>query len=559
MKRTSILPLSFLALVCCGSSAHGADCSIRYPQELVQVDDEPGTCEILLSNGAWCGYLNGTLSVGHCPQEYCYYNKFARIRILTSDLNTELNNMICSPMNRTGVLCGECVPGYGPALNTISYPCISCTDVDKTRNWVYYILAIYVPIVVMFLLILLCDVRLTTGAFNAFILFGQVISATAFLSRFAQPTSIVTTRFQDAYLIPYSVLNLNIIGNILPSFCLSSDLNSLDVISLKLLEASTPLLTIIVIVVVMKFQVRLKCKMSYARQFCRKRINFVHAFDAFIVLSYSRFCDVVSTLVDPGHVWGVNGTVVSVRVYENGEYEYYSKAFLPYKVVGFTITAILCVIPLLLLQYPLQWLEYMCAKTKKTWYPSVLICTILDVFQGCYKDNRRYFAGLYLILRLLLNFTPLLTIKPDQYLMQQTTLVVFIMLLGILKPYKIKMYNYIDIMILINLLLIGLTNGYQLALYEGDMEPSILVFAFQQVLIWLPLACYVLYGTWKAMTILKTSGWYIKCYNWFKSLHQKKDTSVPPIKEPITDDAFETMFLRDADKLKSNANVPKVL
>ena len=559
MRKTSILPLSFLALVCCGSSAHGDDCSIHYPKELAQVIDEPGTCEISLSSGAWSGYLNGALSVGHCPQGYCYYNESARIGISTSDLNTtliDLDKMICSPMNRKGVLCGKCLPGYGHAINSKSYPCISCTDEDKTRNWVYYVLAIYVPIVAMFLIILLCDVRLTTGAFNAFILFGQVISAQVFLSSSAQPTSVDATKFQDAYLIPYSVLNLKIIGNILPNFCLSSDLNSLDVISLKLLEASTPLLTIIVVIVILKFQVRLKCN---ERQLCRKRINFVHAFDAFIVLSYSRFCDVVSTLVDPGHVWGVNGTVVSVRVYENGEYEYYGKEFLPYKAVGFTATAILCVIPLLLLQYPLQWLEYMCAKTKKTWYPSVQICTILDVFQGCYKDNRRYFAGLYLILRLLLNFSPLLTIKPDQYLMQQTTLVVFIMLLGILKPYKIKLYNYIDIMILTNLLLIGLTNGYQLALYEGAMKPSILVFAFQQVLIWLPLACYVLYGTWKAMTILKTSGWYIKCCNWFKALHQKKDTTVPPIKEPITDDTFEMMFLRDADKLKRNANVANVV
>ena len=518
---------------------------MRFPKELVpQVDYEAGTCEISLSSAAWIGYLNRTLSVSFCPPGYCYHNESAHIRISARDLTAliDFDDMICSPMKRSGILCGKCVPGYGPVVNSNSYPCVSCTDEDKTRNWVYYILAIYVPIVVMFLLILLCDVRLTTGAFNAFILFGQVISATAFLSSLAQPTSVDTTRFQYAFLIPYSVLNLNIIGNILPNFCLSSDLNSLDVISLKLLEASTPLLTIIVIVVVVKFQVRLKCNMSCARQFCRKRrINFVHAFDAFIVLSYSRFCDVVSTLVDPGEMWGVNGTVVSERVYVNGEYEYYGKEYLPYKMVGFTITAILCVIPLLLLQYPLQWLEYICSKTRKTCYPSVLIGTMLDVFQGCYKDNRRYFAGLYLILRLFLNFAPLLALSPDQYLMQQTTLLVFIMLLGILKPYKVALYNYIDIMILTNLLLIGFTNEYQLVLYEGDIEPSILVFAFQQVLIWLPLACYGLYGSWKAITLLKTFGWYLKCCNWF---NQRNNTSLSF--QNVADNEFERLFQRDA-------------
>ena len=539
-----MLQLSFLALfICCGSSAHGNCLSSNYPKELVHY--EPGTCDISLSNVAWIGYLNGILFVGHCPPGYCYYNESARIKVSANYVNhstVNLNNMICSPMKRSGILCGKCVSGYGPAVNSKWYPCVSCTDADKTRNWLYYILAIYVPIVVMFLLILLCDVRLTTGAFNAFIIFGQVISATAFLSSFAQPKSI-DKRLQEAYLIPYSVLNLNIIGNIIPNFCLSTDLNSLDAVCLKLLEASTPLITIIVVIVVLKIQICLKCNMSC--HLCRKkRISFVHAFGAFIVLSYSRFCDVVSTLVDPGHLWGVNGTVV-VRVYQYGEYDYHGKEFLPYKLVGFTLTAILCVIPLLMLQYPLHWLERICAKTKKTWYPSVLIGTILDVFQGCFKDNRRYFAGLYLILRLLLNFTPLLAMIPDEYLMQHITLAVFIMLLGILKPYKIAFYNYIDIMILTNLLLlIGVANGYELALYENNIEPSILVFAFQQVLIWLPLVCYGLYGTWKAMTLLKTFGWCPKCYIWSKALDQRKDASLPS-QSIIPDDEFEQLFQRD--------------
>ena len=265
-----------------------------------------------------------------------------------------------------------------------------------------------------------------------------------YITRLAQPTSI-DKRVQDANLIPYSVLNLNIIGNMLPSFCLSSDLNSLDVISLKLLEASTPLITIIGVIVILKFQVCLKCRISCIFGL-KRRFSFVHAFTAFIVLSYSRFCDVVSTLLNPGRVWSSDGTNV-VNVYQYGEYNYNGKEFLRYKVIGCIITAILCVIPLLLLQYPLQWLERICPTR---WYPSVMIGTILDMFQGCYKDDRRYFAGFYPILRLLLNFAPLLTWKSTQYAMEQTTLVVFIMLVSILQPYRNSFYNYIDIMILTN-------------------------------------------------------------------------------------------------------------
>ena len=181
MKRTRFLSLNlaFLALLCGRSrSSKNGDCLCsNYPKDLVLC--EPGTCNILLSNGMWIGYFSGKLSAGYCPPGYCYYNQSApyiEISATVTVVNTiDLDNMTCSPMNRSGVLCGKCVTGYGPAVNTYTYPCVFCSNEDKMRNWLYYILAIYVPIVAMFILILLCDVRLTTGAFNAFIVFGQVI------------------------------------------------------------------------------------------------------------------------------------------------------------------------------------------------------------------------------------------------------------------------------------------------------------------------------------------------------------------------------------------------
>ena len=176
MKRTGICLFTFLAFVCCGSSQDDDDCLCsKFPKELVNC--EPGTCDIKLSNGMWIGNINGMPSVGYCPAGYCYYNQSGSYIEISASNTVNLENTTCVPMKRNGTLCGKCLSGFGPAVNTYTYQCVSSCYM---WNWVYYILAIYVPIVVMFLLILLCDVRLTTGAFNAFILFGQVISSTAY-------------------------------------------------------------------------------------------------------------------------------------------------------------------------------------------------------------------------------------------------------------------------------------------------------------------------------------------------------------------------------------------
>ena len=41
---------------------------------------------------------------------------------------TKLNDSMCGPMNRKGVVCSQCMNGYGPLITSIGYKCVRCPD-----------------------------------------------------------------------------------------------------------------------------------------------------------------------------------------------------------------------------------------------------------------------------------------------------------------------------------------------------------------------------------------------------------------------------------------------
>jgi hypothetical protein len=40
---------------------------------------------------------------------------------------SQLNDYMCSPLNRKGHLCSECADGFGPSVTSYGYTCVNCT------------------------------------------------------------------------------------------------------------------------------------------------------------------------------------------------------------------------------------------------------------------------------------------------------------------------------------------------------------------------------------------------------------------------------------------------
>lgn len=59
---------------------------------------------------------------------------------------TELNDYMCGPMNRKGILCSECIDGYGPSVTSPNFRCSDCSN--AWYGVPLYLLLELVPVIV---------------------------------------------------------------------------------------------------------------------------------------------------------------------------------------------------------------------------------------------------------------------------------------------------------------------------------------------------------------------------------------------------------------------------
>ena len=273
-----------------GSSTNGA-CLPSISGDLVSCDSQTG--DWLVRNTNWLGVIDNTLVVANCPPEYCFYNTSAAYVRVPQNMTSDPAEVLCGPQGRRGYICGECQLGWAPTVNSDPVVCVRCED--DTKGWLYYLLAIYVPVFAFFMIIVMFNVRFTSGPANAFILYAQLISTT--FNQLYKPVD----SYQRAYRTVYGIFNLQFIASLVPPFCIGKDLDSLNVIALKYLEAVFPLFMIFGILVFLRCQgcvhIGLPCRRCKGPG--RMATSLVHAFAAFILLSYTRFCLVTTSSSPP--------------------------------------------------------------------------------------------------------------------------------------------------------------------------------------------------------------------------------------------------------------------
>ena len=80
----------------------------------------------------FCLTYNGktnTLSVSFCVYfELSGHNISEPGFIILPDNISELNDYMCGPMNRKGIVCSECIDGYGPSVTSPNFRCSDCSN-----------------------------------------------------------------------------------------------------------------------------------------------------------------------------------------------------------------------------------------------------------------------------------------------------------------------------------------------------------------------------------------------------------------------------------------------
>ena len=154
-----------------------------------------------------------------------------------------------------------------------------------------------------------------------------------------------------------------------------------------------------------------KC-FSSCRQRCGRQwdpfASLIHTFAAFLLLSYSKILIISLQLLSYTQLHLPTGETISPprRVLHDPSLEWFGEKHLPFALPAIFILCLFVFLPaLFLLLYPMKIFQKCLGCCGRR---LLVLHAFADVFQGCYKNGTngtrdcRYFAGLYLVLRIVL-------------------------------------------------------------------------------------------------------------------------------------------------------------
>ena len=473
-----------------------------------------------LQRGNWIGIHTHNHEKEIVASSTPYFDLNSDDYITLPNSTEKLNSFLCHKIHRTGTLCGQCIEGYGPTIHTLD--CVRC---DARYMWVYYLLSQYLPLTVLFVLVIVMDIRVTSAAANAFVFFAQVLPTVFTLNGGGS----ILLKHADNYptLVFTSVYDIWNLKFLQLKICLSPQLSSLWVIAITYLEAAYPLLLILLVsFMIWLYERGFRWMMCLLRPFhfllarFQRRWNIqrslIHTFASFILLAYSRFILVSFFLLTQTPLVKENGDAFGpdpVAFYD-GTVPYFSRKHAPFVALAllFLVTFV-AITPILLLVPSLshntsiirnRWprlarfipnMEQLVAKC----YKWTKLNLFLEAFHGCFKDGTnstslspdfdyRWCAAFYLLLRVVIiavyAFTPEWFI---QYSFLQFLCIAAILVFALFRPYKNDFYNKLDASMFCLLVAINTLTMYNYYKTAIGYQPSVLILILQNVMVMLPL------------------------------------------------------------------------
>ena len=173
----------------------------------------------------------------------------------------EVNEAMCGHLNREGLLCGKCKPGYGTAVYSKGFKCVKCNGDHMMWMWVLYLVLEIVPLTALYLAIIIFNIRATSPPFTSFLFHSQLFSLLNTISVYKILMSYEANN--TLYHFTMTVLdiwNLDALRHLIPLFCVSSSLSNFQVQLIRLTSAVYPLVLVVVSYVLIELHAR-NCKL----------------------------------------------------------------------------------------------------------------------------------------------------------------------------------------------------------------------------------------------------------------------------------------------------------
>ena len=484
--------------------------------------------------GFWIGYDINTsvnedsLISSYCPPDFCRQEYL----LLPATANRiDLDQIVCLN-KRMGIVCGQCRDNYSVHYHSTDFKC----KLNKycKWGWLFFIISEMVPVTIIFVLIIVFNISFTSGRMNGFVFYAQVvihlrITADNFIP-YPYPVHILhRIHYFIYFFFSFTPFKLDEI-----SFCIWQSASALDILSVSYITLAYSFCLICTLTLVLN-----KCSFTRYRFFrcCNRAINqkigprgsIVDGLSAFLILFYIRCIHACILILAPSHIYNKGYKYNRIVVFFNGEILWMSKSHLNYVIPSIIALILVSLPPLLLLIYPLHYKILSLVKLGESqciraiFHPIEKLKPFMDSFQSCFKDDFRFFSGLYFIYRLIILINMTLARFQEVYILLEIQLAAMLVIHATCQPYKARSHNIIDTLLLGNLAIINAFTMYNYSIVNSDILPGIFVATswFQITLIFLPFVIALAYVLMKIICLKKVK----KC--WPKSVADHEENQFP--------------------------------
>ena len=312
------------------------------------------------------------------------------------DSISELNDYMCGPLNRKGIVCNECIDGYGPSVNSPKFVCSDYTD--AWYGVPLYLLLELVPVTVFYLIVIIFQVNVTSAPMTSFI-----FTAILFLLVFTIMLSIKTNhKLMEPFLHCFTAFgsSLHFFHCAIPPFCVSPHLKIIHALYLHSVSTIFPFVLIGITWICIKLHSR-DYKIVTVPWQLLKRLIFKHiklnvkwnsgrtvvdSFATFFLLSFSKMTFMLLLLLSPQAIHNLNFTdlspTVSIHSYTDLSINFVSKEHLPFAAVSIALFLFDVFLPVVLTAlYPIQAFRSLLFKCLPKWSIAPLSTFCREILQ----------------------------------------------------------------------------------------------------------------------------------------------------------------------------------
>ena len=445
--------------VCSQQLLYGINCSQTSLRSYLRL----GNCAF------WDNVSNSTM-VGGCPYVFPHHNLVDMKLQLPQDVYA-LNSFLCAEnfnrvVNNHSSSCGRCADGRGPSVTTVGSQCVKCSAV----NIIYYCLLQYLPATIIFLLILIVQVNVTSAPMAHYVLFCSAL-VSYFKSGPNSITSYVVHGTTNRYILRAffmfnSIWSFDPLFFVSPPLCLSPHIQDIDRPYIEMLATLYPFMLLVLAYVGIELHSRdvqlvvllwrpLHKRLIHCRRSWSPNASLIHAFATVFFISYAKLLFVV--FIPFGGVYFANehGTIRNEPMLILPFLLHIQSISIYLAVFSLCILAFIVMPPIVLLMvYPTR----LFTKLRNHLSPrlNLAIDTFVNTYQGCYKDGTngtrdyRFWSGGFLAVYMLLLIAGLsadafVEVNNTQPVIQSQSAIVSTIALSVafavLRPYKSNIAN----------------------------------------------------------------------------------------------------------------------